>query len=174
MAAGHREAARSVLDRGEHGANLGQAGHRDAARACSSLERVHEASISVRRRSGQLRPYVRPVARRSPLAIMGVRVRVRHQSVWRARGTRLLTGLPDPDYGVFPITLLRLPAGSVGFTPVACHPVGGVMRQLTPRPRSHPSDGRPPCASSQPRRCAPSCSPMRRSPIGQGGAAGQT
>jgi hypothetical protein len=45
--------------------------------------------------SGQLRPYVRPVARRSPLAIMGVRLRVRHQSVWRARGTRLLTVLPE-------------------------------------------------------------------------------
>jgi hypothetical protein len=31
---------------------------------------------------------------------MGVRVRVRHQSVWRARGTRLLTVLPDFDYGL--------------------------------------------------------------------------
>jgi len=29
-------------------------------------------------KSGQLRPYVRPVARRMPLAIMGVRLRVRH------------------------------------------------------------------------------------------------
>ena len=34
----------------------------------------------VREGTGQLRPYVRPVSRRSPLAIMGVRVRVRRQS----------------------------------------------------------------------------------------------
>jgi len=32
------------------------------------------------KRSGQLRPYVRPTTRRMPLAIMGVRLRVRHQS----------------------------------------------------------------------------------------------
>jgi hypothetical protein len=107
-----RRPPRSVLDRGEHGANVGQAG----ASSCHP--------ISVGERSGQLRPYVRPVTRRSPLAIMGVRVRVRHQSVWRDRGTRLLTVLPDFDYRVFPITLLRLPAGSVGFAPVACHPTG--------------------------------------------------
>jgi hypothetical protein len=44
-------------------------------------------AIDVSERSGQLRPYVRPVAWRSPLAIMGVRLRVRHQSVERARGT---------------------------------------------------------------------------------------
>jgi hypothetical protein len=31
-------------------------------------------------RSGQMRPYVRPVSWGSPLAIMGVRLRVRHQS----------------------------------------------------------------------------------------------
>ena len=53
------------------------------------------AMIDVGERSGQLRPYVRPATRHSPLAIMGVRVRVRHQSVWRARGTRLLTVLPE-------------------------------------------------------------------------------
>jgi hypothetical protein len=47
------------------------------------------------RRSGQLRPYVRPVTRHSPLAIMGVRLRVRHRSVWRTRGTRLSTVLPE-------------------------------------------------------------------------------
>jgi hypothetical protein len=33
--------------------------------------------INIGERSGQLRPYVRPVARRSPLAIMGVRLRDR-------------------------------------------------------------------------------------------------
>ncbi|MBW4025708.1 MAG: hypothetical protein HIU92_21795 [Proteobacteria bacterium] len=48
---------------------------------------VFAIAIDVSERSGQLRPYVRPVAWRSPLAIMGVRLRVRHQSVERARGT---------------------------------------------------------------------------------------
>src|ERR1700756_2836134 len=46
-------------------------------------------------RSGQLRPYVRPVARRSPLAIMGVRLRARHQSVLRAQGPQGFTALPE-------------------------------------------------------------------------------
>ena len=36
--------------------------------------------------TGQLRPYVRPVMRHFPLAIMGVRLRVRHQSAKRAQG----------------------------------------------------------------------------------------
>jgi hypothetical protein len=48
----------------------------------------------VRGRSGQLRPYVRPAARRPPRAIMGVRVRVRRQSVQRAQGTRDYSALP--------------------------------------------------------------------------------
>jgi hypothetical protein len=47
------------------------------------------------RRSGQLRPYVRPVTRHSPLAIMGVRLRARHRSVRRTRGTQPLTVLPE-------------------------------------------------------------------------------
>jgi hypothetical protein len=34
---------------------------------------LYEPLIGVGERSGQLRPYVRPVARRQPLAIMGVR-----------------------------------------------------------------------------------------------------
>jgi len=55
-----------------------------------SLLMDYEALIGAGERSSQLRPYVRPVTRHWPLAIMGVRVRVRHQSVWRARGTRLL------------------------------------------------------------------------------------
>jgi len=46
-------------------------------------------------KSGQLRPYVRPVARRLPLAITGVRLRVRHQSAGRARGTTLRSVLPE-------------------------------------------------------------------------------
>jgi hypothetical protein len=36
-----------------------------------------EALSDVGERSGQVRPYVRPVARHLPLAIMGVRMRVR-------------------------------------------------------------------------------------------------
>jgi len=52
-----------------------------------SLCFVHGLLVGVDRGSGQLRPYVRPVARRVPLAIMGVRSRVRHQSDWRAQGT---------------------------------------------------------------------------------------
>jgi len=56
---------------------------------------LDEPLIDVGERSGQLRPYVRPVARHLPLAIMGVRMRVRHQSVGRARATQLLTVLPE-------------------------------------------------------------------------------
>src|SRR3984957_9664627 len=51
--------------------------------------------LDVGERSGQLRPYVRPVARHLPLAIMSVRMRVRHQSVGRAEGARLLPVLPE-------------------------------------------------------------------------------
>jgi hypothetical protein len=46
-----------------------------------------------RGRSGQLRPYVRPASQHLPLAIMGVRVRVRRQSEERARGTQPLNGI---------------------------------------------------------------------------------
>jgi hypothetical protein len=49
----------------------------------------------VRGRSGQSHPYVRPVTRHPPLAIMDVRMRVRRQSVGRARGTRLSTASPE-------------------------------------------------------------------------------
>src|SRR5271168_3507582 len=65
----------------------------------------HEPLIDVGERSGQLRPYVRPVARRLPLAIMGVRMRVRHQSSRRARGTEAFTVLPELFLTTaFPIT----------------------------------------------------------------------
>ncbi len=43
---------------------------------------------------GQLRPYVRPTARLMPLAIMGVRSRVRHQSQSRAQGAKSYAVLP--------------------------------------------------------------------------------
>ena len=46
-------------------------------------------------RSGQMRPYVRPVSWGSPLAIMGVRLRVRHQSQPRAQGTMSCSVLPE-------------------------------------------------------------------------------
>jgi hypothetical protein len=89
MAAGHREAVRGACLTGASTAPT--LGRQRVVRS------VYEGPVSVRERSGQLRPYVRPVTQHSLLAIMGMRVRVRHQSVWRARGTRLLTVLPDFD-----------------------------------------------------------------------------
>jgi hypothetical protein len=65
------------------------------SRDASRVQWRSTADRDVGERSGQLRPYVRPVARHMPLAIMGVRMRVRHQSVGRAQGTRLLTVLPE-------------------------------------------------------------------------------
>jgi hypothetical protein len=86
------EAARSVLDRGEHDATLGQVG----AISCSPIHCRDGSNFAFRmvttfgldlesaarrwQRSGQSRPYVRPMTRQLPLAIMGVRMRVRHQS----------------------------------------------------------------------------------------------
>ena len=58
-------------------------------RAFARNSALREAATGVRGRPGQPRPYVRPAARHLPLAIMGVRMRVRRQAVWRARGTRL-------------------------------------------------------------------------------------
>ena len=71
------EAARSVLDRGEHDASL------DWPVRCHVENNSHirfESAARRWQRSGQSRPYVRPVTRPWPLAIMGVRGRVRHQS----------------------------------------------------------------------------------------------
>ena len=57
-------------------------------------------------RSGQPRPYVRPAARHLPLAIMGVRMRVRRHSPSRARGTPRSAALPETaSLAVLPITL---------------------------------------------------------------------
>ena len=47
--------------------------------------------VLVQYHQGQVRPYVRPVPRLLPLAIMGVRLRVRHQTAKRAQST---VGLP--------------------------------------------------------------------------------
>ena len=104
---------------------------RKKTRSRSHDVRKRRGPLSVGERSGQLRPYVRPVARRVPLAIMGVRVRVRHQSVWRARGSRLLTVLPDFDCKVFPITLFQrfLPDQS-GLRPP---PPTNLRRDVTPQ-----------------------------------------
>jgi hypothetical protein len=49
-------------------------------------------------RSGQARPYVRPVTRLEPLAIMGVRLRVRHQSKPRAQGAKSCAVSPELYY----------------------------------------------------------------------------
>jgi hypothetical protein len=56
---------------------------------------LDELLIDVGERSSQSRPYVRPVARCLPLAIMGVRLRVRHQSCRRARGTHFFPVSPE-------------------------------------------------------------------------------
>jgi hypothetical protein len=70
--------------------------------------------------SGQVRPYVRPVARPMPLAIMGVRSRARHQSERRARGAAKSTvspGLSRPQ--PFPSRRSALPAGPAGLASAA-------------------------------------------------------
>ena len=54
-----------------------------------------ELLLRVGRGSGQSRPYVRPVVRRVPLAIMGVRLRVRHQSEQRAQGAASCAVSPE-------------------------------------------------------------------------------
>ena len=67
-----------------------------------------------------VRPYVRPVARPTPLAIMGVRSRARHQSQRRARGAAKSTvspGLSRPQ--PFPSRRSALPAGPAGLASAA-------------------------------------------------------
>ena len=149
-----------------------------------------EARIGVGERSGRLRPYVRPVARCSPLAIMGVRVRVRRQSGSRARGTTPSTALPElsrPQPS--PSRRSALAAGSGGPVPAAYRACRDVTPWLPKRPRRVPSPGRSPCASSAPiersaldpslqarpaaagrGRCAPSCLPAPPSPAGRDAA----
>jgi hypothetical protein len=90
MAAGHRRRRRGAcLTKASTARRLGRSG----ARSCHTNHQYKDSGIvsqmmthpfSQRRailaRSGQSRPYVRPVMRPWPLAIMGVRRRVRHQS----------------------------------------------------------------------------------------------
>jgi hypothetical protein len=56
---------------------------------------LYEVLTVVGERSGQVRPYVRPVVRCLPLAIMGERMRVRHQSLGRALRTSFFPVLPE-------------------------------------------------------------------------------
>ena len=55
-------------------------------------------------------------------------------------------------------------AGSTGLAPAIYQPRQGVTPRRSQPPPDAPSLGRPPCASSPPRRCAPSCSPAPLSP----------
>ena len=100
-----------------HGSESPSAGCRRWSRRCridTSVSRARpspfadqQSPVGVRKRSGQLRPYVRPVVRHLPLAIMGVRFRVRHQSSQRARGTCFFPVLPELGIwtAAYPITL---------------------------------------------------------------------
>src|SRR3954452_15433324 len=85
-----------------------------------SLVSRRASPVGVAGRSGQVRPYVRPVARPTPLAIMGVRSRARHQSERRARGAAKSTvspGLSRPQ--PFPSRRSALPAGPAGLASAA-------------------------------------------------------
>ena len=86
----------------------------------NSLVYRRASPVGVAGRSGQVRPYVRPVARPTPLATMGVRSRARHQSEQRARGAAKNTvspGLSRPQ--PFPSRRSALPAGSAGLASAA-------------------------------------------------------
>jgi hypothetical protein len=69
--------------------------------------------------SGQVRPYVRPVARRMPLATMGVRLRARHQSLSRALEAQRRVRYRLDCFGRQPLPSrgATLPAGSAGLAP---------------------------------------------------------
>src|SRR5215216_6155223 len=72
------------------------------------------------RESGQVRAYVRPPSRRPspPLATMGVRLRVGHQTAARALGTSVLPVSPDlPRRQTSPSRGMAPPAGSAGLAP---------------------------------------------------------
>jgi Transposase DDE domain len=58
----------------------------------------------------------------------------------------------------------RFPPDQPGSRPASTVPRGAVTPQPALSPGDVRSGGRPPCASSPPRRCAPSCSPAPRSP----------
>jgi hypothetical protein len=114
---------------------------RRAVRSSVALEEIQLQQSAMRDsgRSGQERPYVRPVARLKPLAIMGVRLRARHQSQPRARGATCYTVLPEPscDRQPFPS---RCPAGPAGSTELA---PGCLSSDLTAYPAVSVGRGRP-------------------------------
>jgi len=68
------------------------------------------------------------------------------------------------DHSLSHHAVQRFLPDQAGLRPPPAIPQESIIRPLTRRPRYHPSDGRPPCASSPPRRCAPSCSPAPLSP----------
>src|SRR3954466_12839310 len=127
-------------------APIGLTRHR-AAGACSA----HEAPVGVGERSGRLRPYVRPVARLSPLAITGVRVRVRRQSGSRARGTPPSTASPElPRPQPSPSRRSALAAGSGGLAPAVYRARRDVTPWLPKRPRGGPPPRRSPPPAPHP------------------------
>jgi len=122
--------------------------------------------IDVGERTGQLRPYVRPVTRHLPLAIMGVRMHVRHQSGRRAQGTRLSAVLPELyiDYSLSHHAVQRFLPDEPGLRPASTASRQNVIPLLLLRLPHVLSPGRPLYASSMPMRCAPSYLPKRPSP----------
>jgi len=137
-------------------------------------------------KSGQVRPYVRPVARQVPLAIMGVRLRARHQSAGRARGTTLRSVLPGlPDHSLFHHAVQHVLPDQPGLRPLPtrvrpsrrCVCCGSTsLRMVDLAARHHrPGDARhfvgqrhrrQPCRTAfqdpsgpRPGRAVPSCSP---------------
>ena len=68
------------------------------------------------------------------------------------------------DHSLSHHAVQRFLPDQAGLCPLPAILWGGVTLQLALQPRHHPSDGRPRCASSPPRRSAPSCLPAQRSP----------
>ena len=97
---------------------------------------MHESPIDAGgKRSGQSRSYVRPATRQLPLAIMGVRLRARHHSGRRARGTTpcsVSPGLSRPQ--PFPSRRSALPAGPGGLAPATYQMLRDIMPLLLHRP----------------------------------------
>ncbi len=68
------------------------------------------------------------------------------------------------DHSLSHHAVQRLLPDQAGLRPPPAILRGSVTLPLALRPQHHLSDGRPPCASSPPRRCAPSCWPTPPSP----------
>ena len=76
------------------------------------------------------------------------------------------------DRQPFPSRGATLPPDQPGLRPVSAALPGSVTQRLPSQPGDALAGGRPPCAPSPPRRCAPSCLPAPRSPAWQAGAPG--